>query len=75
MDWGQGYIFNIHTNSQNLVRGKKNQPLKKEGKKISQGNDDKKGINRKRGEKTGKRGKQWEKEGSSWKKRKAKGKR
>ena len=27
-----------------LGKGKKNQPLKKEGKKISQGNDDKKGI-------------------------------
>ena len=45
----------IKTNSQNLVR-EKNQMLKKEGKKISQGNDDKKGKKEKRGEKTGKRG-------------------
>ena len=38
----------IHTNSQNLVRGKKS-ALKKEGEKISQGNDDKKGIKERRG--------------------------
>ena len=50
-----------------LGKGKKNQPLKKEGKKISQGNDDKKGI-------TGKRGANQGKEGSSGKKREAVGK-
>ena len=58
-----------------LGKGEKNQPLKKKGEKISQGNDDKKGIKEKRGgknrekrEAVGKRGKQWEKEGRSGKK-------
>ena len=47
----------------------KNQPLKKEGEKICQGNDDKKGIKGKRGknrekrEAVGKRGKQRAKRG------------
>ena len=40
----------IQPSSQNLVRGKKSAP-KKEGGKISKGNDDKKGINGKRGKK------------------------
>ena len=42
-----------------LGEGEKNQHLKKEGEKISEGNDAKKGIQRKRG----RRGKQCEKEG------------
>ena len=52
-------------NSENLVRGKKSAP-KKRGEKISQGNDDKKGIEGKREKmmkKNRKRGKQGEKEG------------
>ena len=32
-----------------LGKGEKNQPLKKEGTKMTQGNDDKKGIKGKRG--------------------------
>ena len=68
-------------------KGKRNKPLKKEGEKISQGNDDKKGIKGKEGKKTGKKGssvkkgKQRKKEGSSGKegsrgeKREAEGKR
>ena len=46
-----------------LGKGKKSAPIKRGG-KISQGNDDEKGIKGKRGKmrrKTGKRGKQWEK--------------
>ena len=50
-----------------LGKGKKNQPLKKERKKISKGNDDKKGIK-------GKRGKMRKNEGKNGKKREAVGK-
>ena len=71
-----------------LGKGKKKSASKKRGGKISQGNDDKKGIKGKRGknrekrEAVGKkkkavrkRGKQWEKEGSRGKKRKKEAKR
>ena len=58
----------IQTNSQNLVRGKKSTP-KKKGEKISQRNDDKKGIKGKRGQKNRKN---WE--ACSGKKREAVGK-
>ena len=56
-----------------MVGGKKSAP-KNRGKKIRQGNDNKKGIKGKRGKKTGKRGKQCEKEGSSGKKERSSGK-
>ena len=56
----------IQPNSQNLVKRKKISPEKKDGEKISQGNDDKEGIKRKRGkmrEKTGKKREAVEKRG------------
>ena len=49
-----------------MVRGQKNQPLKKEGKKSARGTTfrrEKRGINREKREAVGKSGKQWEKRG------------
>ena len=55
-----------------LGEGKKNQPLKKEGQKISQWNNDKKGLKGKRGKM---RGKNREERKAVGKKREAVGKR